>query len=81
MVPAGSAATTRYVAPREEGKVCSLALFGNFTYAESSILQKRFFHPSVSIGILETSMSKTWGGIRSAPPRAACWRSSLCQTR
>jgi hypothetical protein len=81
VLPAGSVATSRYVALREEGKVCSLALFGNFTYAESCILEKRFFHPSVSVGILKTSMSKTWGGVRSAPRRAACWRASLCQTR
>ena len=33
MLPAGSVATSRYVALREEGKVCSLALFGNFTCA------------------------------------------------
>jgi len=34
VLPAGSVATSRYVALREEGKVCSLALFGNFNYAE-----------------------------------------------
>ena len=32
------------------------------------ILEKRFFHPSVCVGILKTSMSKTWGGVRSAAP-------------
>ncbi len=52
---------------------------------QSCILEKRFFHPSAYIGILETSMSKTRGGVRSAPRSAACWRASwrasLCQTR
>ena len=28
------AVVSRYVSLREEGKVCSLALFGNFTYSE-----------------------------------------------
>src|SRR5215217_8422191 len=34
VLPAGSIATTRYAASRKDGTNCSLALFGNFTYAE-----------------------------------------------
>jgi len=41
VLPAGSVATSRCVAPREEGKVCSLALFGNFTYADLHTLEER----------------------------------------
>jgi len=41
VLPAGSVATSRYVALREEGRVCSLALFGNFTYAELHPLEER----------------------------------------
>src|SRR5215204_2354527 len=44
---------------------------------QSCILEKRFFQRPVSVGILETSMSKTWEGVRAALHRAAC----RCATR
>jgi hypothetical protein len=80
VLPAGSVATSRYVALREEGKsvgwLCLVIL-----PTQSCILEKRFFHPSVSVGIIETSTSKTWGGVRAAPQRAACRCASLCRAR
>jgi hypothetical protein len=62
------AVASRYVALREEGKVCSLALFGNFTYAESCILEDLSFQYPVSSHISDTSMSITWGHESSAAP-------------
>src|SRR5215204_5514072 len=39
---------------------------------QSCILEKRFFQRPVSVGIFETSMSKTWEDVRAALHRAAC---------
>src|SRR5215203_431985 len=48
---------------------------------QSCILEKRFFQRPVSVGILETSMSKTWEGVRAALHRAACRCASSCSAR
>src|SRR5215203_4362713 len=62
------AVVSSYVSLREEGKVCSLALFGNFTYAESSILEDLSLQYPVSSDISETSRFLTWGHESGATP-------------